>query len=115
MAVSMKVAVLWVVVPCSLVEVYHHFRGACCHHHQGDKPFPFMKVASGPYCELLILDKIKITIKILFCFDTIKVIFLLPFDEILTQNPSGFQGRIGSMNNVCPLCPLFIDAGCGSN
>jgi hypothetical protein len=27
----------WVVVPCSLVEVYHRrFRSACCVHHQGD-------------------------------------------------------------------------------
>jgi hypothetical protein len=29
-AASMKMA------PCSLVEVYRHFRGACCLHHQGD-------------------------------------------------------------------------------
>jgi hypothetical protein len=31
---SMKMAVFWVVVPCSLVEVYWHFRGACCLHYQ---------------------------------------------------------------------------------
>jgi hypothetical protein len=30
MAISMKLAVFWVVSPCSLVEVYKHFRGACC-------------------------------------------------------------------------------------
>jgi hypothetical protein len=35
MAASMKMAVFWVVVPCSLVEVYRRFRGACCLHHQG--------------------------------------------------------------------------------
>jgi hypothetical protein len=29
-------AVFWVVAPCSLVEVYRHFRGACCLHHQGN-------------------------------------------------------------------------------
>jgi hypothetical protein len=29
-AVSMKVAVFWVIAPCSLVEVYRHFRCACC-------------------------------------------------------------------------------------
>jgi hypothetical protein len=29
-------AVFWVVVPCSLVEVYIRFRGPCCLHHQGD-------------------------------------------------------------------------------
>jgi hypothetical protein len=31
----MKMAVFWVVAPCSLVEVYQHFRGPCCLHHQG--------------------------------------------------------------------------------
>jgi hypothetical protein len=28
-------AVFWVVVPCSLVEVYKRFRGPCCLHYQG--------------------------------------------------------------------------------
>jgi hypothetical protein len=32
----MKMAVFWVVALCSLVEVYWHFRGCCCLHHQGD-------------------------------------------------------------------------------
>jgi hypothetical protein len=36
-AVSTKMAVFWVVAPCSLVEVYQRFRGACCLHHQGDQ------------------------------------------------------------------------------
>jgi hypothetical protein len=27
---SMKMTVFWDVTPCSLVEVYRHFRGACC-------------------------------------------------------------------------------------
>jgi hypothetical protein len=36
-AASMKMAVFWVVAPCSLVEVYRRFRGACRLHHQGDK------------------------------------------------------------------------------
>jgi hypothetical protein len=31
-AVSMKIAVFWVVAPCSLVEVYQRFRGPCCLH-----------------------------------------------------------------------------------
>jgi hypothetical protein len=35
-AVSMKMAVFWVVAPCSLVEVYQRFGGPCCLHHQGD-------------------------------------------------------------------------------
>jgi hypothetical protein len=33
----MKMAVFWVVAPCRLVEVYQHFRGPCCLHHQGDE------------------------------------------------------------------------------
>jgi hypothetical protein len=33
-AVGMKMAVFWVVAPCSLV-VYQRFRGTCCLHHQG--------------------------------------------------------------------------------
>jgi hypothetical protein len=32
----MKMAVFWVFAPCSLVEVYRSFRGACCLHQQGD-------------------------------------------------------------------------------
>jgi hypothetical protein len=32
--VSMKMAVFWVIVPCSLVEVYQCFRGPCCLHYQ---------------------------------------------------------------------------------
>jgi hypothetical protein len=35
-ALSMKIAVFWVVAPCSLVEVYQRFRRTCCLHHQGD-------------------------------------------------------------------------------
>jgi hypothetical protein len=35
-AASTKMAVFWVVAPCSLVEVYRRFRGPCCLHHQGD-------------------------------------------------------------------------------
>jgi hypothetical protein len=35
-AVSTKIAVTWVVAPCSLVEVYQRFRGPCCLHLQGE-------------------------------------------------------------------------------
>jgi hypothetical protein len=34
----MNMAVFWVVAPCSLVEVYRRFRGACCLHHEGSQP-----------------------------------------------------------------------------
>jgi hypothetical protein len=33
----LKMAVLWVVAPCGLVEVYRHFIGACCFYQQGDE------------------------------------------------------------------------------
>jgi hypothetical protein len=37
-AASMKMTVIfWVVVPCSLVEVYRHSLHACCLHHQGSE------------------------------------------------------------------------------
>jgi hypothetical protein len=32
-AVSMKMAVFWVLAPCILVEVYRRVRGLCCLHH----------------------------------------------------------------------------------
>jgi hypothetical protein len=34
--IGMKITVLRVLLPCSLVEVYQGFRGTCCLHHQGD-------------------------------------------------------------------------------
>jgi hypothetical protein len=37
---SLKIAVFWVVAPCSLVEVYQRFRGPCCLHHQGESLQP---------------------------------------------------------------------------
>jgi hypothetical protein len=37
--IGTKMAVFWVVTPCSLVEVYQRFRGPCCLHHQGDSSF----------------------------------------------------------------------------
>jgi hypothetical protein len=33
--IRFKIAVFWVVAPCSLVEGYQRFRGPCCLHHQG--------------------------------------------------------------------------------
>jgi hypothetical protein len=34
--IHLKMTVLWDVAPCSLVEVYQRFRGACRFHHQSD-------------------------------------------------------------------------------
>jgi hypothetical protein len=39
-AASMKVAIFWVVAPCSLVNVYRRFRGTCYLHQQGDDDRP---------------------------------------------------------------------------
>jgi hypothetical protein len=35
-AVSMKMAVFWVVAPCRLVEVYQRFKGPCSGHRPDD-------------------------------------------------------------------------------
>lgn len=32
---NQKMAVLWVVPPCSLIKIYQRFEGSCCPHHQG--------------------------------------------------------------------------------
>jgi hypothetical protein len=34
---NMKMTVFWDVAPCSLVEIYRRFRGACPLHHQRDE------------------------------------------------------------------------------
>jgi hypothetical protein len=39
-AARMKMTVFWDVAPCSLIEVYRRFRGACCLHHQVDESSP---------------------------------------------------------------------------
>jgi hypothetical protein len=35
---SIKMAVFWVLAPCSLVLAYRRFTGACCLHHQAINP-----------------------------------------------------------------------------
>jgi hypothetical protein len=37
----MDLTVFWDVVPCSLVEIDRRFKGAYCHHHQGDREETF--------------------------------------------------------------------------
>jgi hypothetical protein len=44
----MKMAVFWVVAPCSLVEVYQRFRGPCCLHYQGDESLIHISTVSAP-------------------------------------------------------------------
>jgi hypothetical protein len=41
-----KMAVFWVVAPCSLVEVYQRFRGPCCLHNQGEGIIALMMEAA---------------------------------------------------------------------
>jgi hypothetical protein len=44
---TLKMAVFWAVTPCSLVEVYRRFRGACYLHHQGDESGADDSLADG--------------------------------------------------------------------
>jgi hypothetical protein len=44
-ATSMKMAVLWDVAPCSLVEIDQRFRGDSCLHHQGYRSATSQKTA----------------------------------------------------------------------
>jgi hypothetical protein len=41
----MEVAVLWIVAPFNLVEVYQRFRGPCCLHHLGELTALIMEAA----------------------------------------------------------------------
>jgi hypothetical protein len=65
-AASMKMAVYRVVAPCSLVEVYRRFRGACCLHHQGDDSSPTQKTAAIFFCTGFEVFRAK-KIRIVFC------------------------------------------------
>jgi hypothetical protein len=42
--------VFWNVAPCSLVEVYRRFRGACCLRHQGMRVIFLMNIFSFYIC-----------------------------------------------------------------
>jgi hypothetical protein len=44
-AASMKIAVFWGIVPCSLVEIGRHFVHSHCLHHQGDDSYALMMEA----------------------------------------------------------------------
>jgi hypothetical protein len=53
-AVSTKMAVFWVVAPCSPVEVYQRFRGPCCLHHQGDLDLMALMMEAARTSETLV-------------------------------------------------------------
>jgi hypothetical protein len=55
----LKMAVFSVVVPCSLVEVYHRFRCDCCLHHHGD--------------ECLIVNEVVAYKKIINCTNAVEI------------------------------------------
>jgi hypothetical protein len=59
MAASIKMAVFWVVAPCSLVEVYRRFRGASCLHHQCHSTTT-QKVAVVIICRILVISAYKV-------------------------------------------------------
>jgi hypothetical protein len=54
-----KIAVLLVVAPCSLVEVYQRFRGPCCLHHQGDRPDDGLHGATTQKTAIFILTAVR--------------------------------------------------------
>jgi hypothetical protein len=58
---KLKMAVFWVVAPGSLVEVYRHFRGTCCLHHQG--PAVGSNPRGGGESEILARSRVKVTTK----------------------------------------------------
>jgi hypothetical protein len=47
----MKMAVIWVVVPCSLLEVCQHLKGMCCLHHQGNESLIALMMEAAHTCE----------------------------------------------------------------
>jgi hypothetical protein len=46
---SMKMTVFWDVAPRSLVEIYWHFRGTYCPHHQGDEAVSTSEISVNFY------------------------------------------------------------------
>jgi hypothetical protein len=50
----MKMTDFWVVAPCSLIEVYRRFRGACCLHYTGDS-----SLSTNSFLDLIIIIIIK--------------------------------------------------------
>jgi hypothetical protein len=52
-------AVFWVVAPRRLVEVFWRFKGACCLHHQGDRPYFIQFMIFSDIAKRLILRNIK--------------------------------------------------------
>jgi hypothetical protein len=87
----MKVAVFWVVAPCSLVDVYQRFRCPCCFHHQGTALQPRRQPSSySPPWEPQILD--TIAIRVLFLkMRVIGDILNLGTSVIITCRLSGTQ------------------------
>jgi hypothetical protein len=55
----LKIAVFWVVAPCSLVEVYQRFRGPCCLHHQGELIALMMEAARTQKTAIFILTAVR--------------------------------------------------------
>jgi hypothetical protein len=72
-AVNTKIAVFWVVTPCSLVEVYQRFGGNFCLHHQGLNvgkllpDYPTLQARRQPFscCEKCMLKEVRDAHKIL--------------------------------------------------
>jgi hypothetical protein len=79
----LKMAVIWVVAPCSLAEVYRRFRGTCCLNHQGDMTRPHsattQKTAIFILAEPQILHVYFFLPVFSFCFQTLILFHAISF------------------------------------
>jgi hypothetical protein len=96
----LKIAVFWVVAPCSLVEVYQRFRGPSCLHHQGDDQKP-----NG-------MGRQKRNIISLKCYLTLVLLFELKLGPPTGSQFSLFGGLVVPRNSrfesCCPLV-TYVD------
>jgi hypothetical protein len=87
-AVSTKMAVFWVVAPCSLVEVYQRFGGPCCLHHQGETLVNFYQTTRQT--SIFIQKRVKLVVGIVVFINRFpSFIFLIEAEFAWLFNSSG--------------------------
>jgi hypothetical protein len=118
-AVSMKMAVFWVVAQCSLVEVYQRFRGPCSLHHQGDESL--MITHRSLIALMMEAARTSETSTRLHCATTQKTVIFISIPPSFRE--MGLPGRVlgGSYKLDSPLPPLpvnfantVLDVTCGN-
>jgi hypothetical protein len=98
-----KMAVFWVVVPCSLVEVYQRFRGPCCLHHQGDEYFVLTAMrTSNPTISTYLLKKTRLEKCTLLKYTKIPKEFFMPHHGWWCQQ--SYQGNNKCNNTIQGHC-----------